>query len=362
MIIESHDIQMKSGREFITGHEVSERLTAWQGNNRVDISRGERSSSFQLDTESNRSVLLDISEAAMEKFRQSAPAAAAKGPFASFVQEEDETAVPSELMYMKMLLEKFFGIKIEIVNPAEGEGSENGEASGSAQSTGSTPSQGPQMQGWGINYSYHELTYEKESVRFAAAGTVTTADGREINFETRLEMSREKFEELSIDFKAGDALIDPLVLNLDGRGVELTEEKYEFDLDSDGENENISFLKQGSGFLVLDKNGNGIVDDGSELIGPSTNDGFLELSTYDADRNQWIDEADAIFYDLKLWTKDAEGADQLSGLKANNIGAIYLAGAGTTFDLGQGQLRETGIYLNESGGTGFIQEVDLEAV
>ena len=261
---------------------------------------------------------------------------------------------------MKMLLEKFFGIKIDIVNPAEGEGTETADA-GSAQSNGSTSSQNPQMQGWGIQYNYHELTYEKEMVRFSAAGTVTTTDGREINFDTRLEMSRETYEELSIEFKAGDALIDPLALNMDGQGVELTEEKYEFDLDSDGEKENISFLKQGSGFLVLDKNGNGIVDDGSELFGPSTNNGFLELSAYDSDGNQWIDEADAIYYDLKLWTKDAEGNDQLSGLKENDIGAIYLAATGTEFDLGQGQLRETGIYLNESGGTGLIQEVDLAA-
>jgi hypothetical protein len=358
VFIENHDIQMTGSREFVTGHEVSERLTAWQGNNRIDISRGEQASSIRIDTESNRSVLLDISKAAMEKFRQSAPAA--KGPVASPVPEEDETAVPSELLYMKMLLEKFFGIRIEIVKPTGGEGNENADA-GSAQRSGSTPPQGPQMQGWGIHYSYHELTYEKESVRFSASGTVTTADGREINFDTRLEMSRETYEQLSIEFKAGDALIDPLVLNLDGRGVELTEEKYAFDLDADGEKENISFLKQGSGFLVLDKNGNGVVDDGSELFGPSTNDGFLELSAYDSDGNQWIDESDAIYYDLKLWTKDVEGTDQLSDLKANNIGAIYLAGTGTAFDLGQGQLKETGIYLNENGGTGFIQEVDLAA-
>ena len=81
MFIENYDIQMKSSREYVTGHEVNERLTAWKGDNRVNISRGEQATSIQVDTESNRSALLDISEAAMEKFRQSAPAA--KGPFAA---------------------------------------------------------------------------------------------------------------------------------------------------------------------------------------------------------------------------------------------------------------------------------------
>ncbi len=357
MIIQNHDLVLNSRRESITHHEVSERLVAWQGDNRIDIARGETESSGEIERDSNRSVMVEISEAAMNKFMTSIKKTNA-GNVSSPAEEDEDAAMPSELQYMKMVLEKFFGIKIKIVNPNS---EESGEGK-TGKAAANTESAQPQEQGWGIEYSYHELRYEKEAVHFSAAGTVTTADGREIAFETQLEMSRETFEEMSVEFRAGDALIDPLALNLDGAGVRLTEEKYDFDLDADGTEEKISFLKQGSGFLVLDKNKNGIVDDGGELFGPSTNNGFLELKAHDGDGNEWIDESDAIFYDLKLWTKDAEGTDHLAGLKAHDIGALYLGSSGTEFDLGEGQLRETGIYLNESGGTGFIQEVDLKAV
>jgi hypothetical protein len=355
MIIQSHDIQLGAGSESIKHHEVAERLTAWQGNNRIDIARGEQESSISIETETNRSVLLDISQEGMEKFLDSAGKNNTfNNPVSVLSGEQEEQALPSKLQYMKLLLEKFFGVKIEIVDQVSAESTKKpGEA------TSRHSADEPQRQGWGIDYSFHEMTYEKEMVRFAARGTITTEDGREINFDAKLEMSKETMQQVDIQYKAGDALIDPLAVNFDGSGVRLTSEKYDFDLDADGEMENVSFLEQGSGFLVLDKNGNGTIDDGSEMFGPSTNNGFLELKAYDADENGWIDENDAIFYDLNIWTKNEDGTDNLSDLKSYDIGAIYLTGVGTTFDLDQGQLRETGIYLEESGGIGFIQEVDL---
>jgi hypothetical protein len=355
MKIQSHDIQLASSRESIRHHEINERLTAWQGDNRVDISSGEQESSVRIETGTSRSVLLDISKEGMAKFLDSAGKKnPVKYPVSIPVADEEEQPLPSKLQYMKLLLEKFFGVKIEIVNPVDE------DTPNEARHTRSKPpANEPPRQGWGIDYSYHEMTYEKELVRFSAGGTITTEDGREINFDAKLEMSKETLEQVDIEFKAGDALIDPLAVNLDGLGVQLTEKKFDFDLDSDGKKENISFVEQGSGFLVLDKNQNGIIDDGSEMFGPTTNNGFLELKAYDADRNDWIDENDAIFFDLNIWTKNEEGADRLSNLKAYDIGAIYLNGSRTTFDLGEGRLRETGVYLEETGSVGFIQEVDL---
>lgn len=355
MKIQSHDIQLDSGHESIKYQEVNERLTAWQGAARIDIQRDRQESSIQIEAESSRSVLMDISKEGMAKFLDVAgKKSALNNPVSLLPAEEEEQPLPSKLQYMKLLLEKFFGIKIEIIEA----GSEDA-AGETGQATAKSRANEPQRQGWGIDYSYHELTYEKEMVRFSAGGTIRTEDGREINFDAQLEMSQETLEQVDVQFKAGDALIDPLAVNFDGAGVRLTTEKYDFDLDADGETEKISFLEQGSGFLVLDKNGNGVIDDGGEMFGPTTNNGFLELQAYDADANGWIDENDAIFYDLSIWTKDEEGTDRLSDLKSYDIGAIYLTGSSTAFDLEQGQLRETGIYLQETGGVGFIQEVDL---
>jgi len=261
----------------------------------------------------------------------------------------------------RMLLEKFFGIKVEIITPGEETTSETASPQEPPAENANPAANQPQAQGWGIRYSYHEVRQEKESVTFSAGGTVTTEDGREINFDMQLQMSRETFAETYIEYRAGDALIDPLVLNLDGQGAQLTAEKYQFDLNADGKKENISFLQQGSGFLVLDKNNNGTVDNGGELFGPATNNGFLELKAYDQDSNNWIDEKDAIFYDLKLWTKNADGSDQLNSLESYGIGALYLDSVKTQMTMDNGQLKESGIFLNENGQVNTIQEIDLHA-
>ena len=61
----------------------------------------------------------------------------------------------------------------------------------------------------------------------------------------------------------------------------------------------------------MDRNGDGKINDGSELFGTKSGDGFKDLASYDADGNGWIDENDAIFSQLKIWTKDEDGKDKL---------------------------------------------------
>jgi len=102
--------------------------------------------------------------------------------------------------------------------------------------------------------------------------------------------------------------VDPLVLNFEGNRAELTGAKFAFDLDQDGEQEHISFVGSGSGILVLDRNKDGIVNDGSELFGPSTGNGFNELASLDGDENGWIDENDAAYQDLSVWTRSCNAS------------------------------------------------------
>jgi len=358
MIIQSHEILMESNRTSVQHHEKNEQLHVWNNNIRMDIENTEGQTGISIEAFD----LVDISREGLAKFQEAAnKSVSLKSSFSQQMEEQAELSLPSKYQVAKMILEKFFGIKIEIVKP--GEEGEYSDKSQARQVESAQPQEQPasqQPQGWGIHYTYHELNYEKETVNFSAAGNITTADGREINFATELEMSKETLEELNVEYKAGDALIDPLALNFDGKGIGLSSEKIEFDLNSDGNSENISFLEKGSGFLVLDKNQNGMVDDGSELFGPSTNNGFLELKAYDYDQNDWIDENDAIYFQLNLWTKDENGGDQLSSLKDYDVGAIYLNSARTNFDLEEGQLRESGIYLRKNGQVNYIQEVDLE--
>ena len=219
--------------------------------------------------------------------------------------------------------------------------------------------------GWGIRYEYHETYLEKEATTFAAAGVIKTDDGQEIKFTLNLTMSREFYQSTDISVRAGDALLDPLVVNFAGNAATLTDQRFTFDLDSDGVDESMPFVAAGSGLLVLDRNGDQTVNNGGELFGPSTGNGFQELAVFDETKDGWIDENDSIYDRLSLWTKDELGGDHLHGLKTGGVGAIYVSAAETSFDLKnrenhlEGRVKRTGVYLSESGQAGTIQQIDV---
>ncbi|WP_455757023.1 hypothetical protein [Sulfurimonas sp.] len=216
-----------------------------------------------------------------------------------------------------------------------------------------------QRVGWGINYQYEKHEIKEESLNFSASGNVKTEDGKSIDFSLAFNMKSHSELHESISFKAGDALIDPLVLNFDSNVVTISDVKHEFDLDLDGKSEEFSFVGNGSGFLAIDKNNDGIINDGSELFGPNSGNGFNDLRAYDSDGNNWIDENDEVYEQLLIWTKDASGEENLYSLKDKNVGALYIESSKTSFELNEAQLKESSVYLKEDGGVGTLQEVDL---
>jgi hypothetical protein len=132
---------------------------------------------------------------------------------------------------------------------------------------------------------------------------------------------------------------DPLVVDLHGNGVALTslDDGVRFDVNADGIAERVAWTRHGSddAWLVLDRNHNGRIDDGTELFGnytpqPQTASpngyialGELESSAQRGNGDRVVDAADAIWHDLRLW-RDAnhDGVSQpgeLSALAANGV-------------------------------------------
>ena len=218
-----------------------------------------------------------------------------------------------------------------------------------------------------MEVTYSEYYSESEQTSYQTTGKVVTADGREIEFNLGFSMSR-SFEEVYTTSRMEEIVqsMDPLVINLDGNLAGLSDQKFEFDLDDDGILDSISMLEKGSGYLALDKNGDGIINNGSELFGTKSGDGFSDLTIYDEDGNGWIDENDEIFSKLLIWSKDSEGNDELYTLKEAGVGAINLQKVSTDFSMKSlkdnhtnGQIRSTGIFLYENGNVGTIQQMDL---
>jgi len=221
-----------------------------------------------------------------------------------------------------------------------------------------------------ISLKRTDIHFESEMAAFSARGSVTTMDGRTIDFSLDLSLdrtflSRTEEETLVQQWQERVDLTDPLVISLDGRMPELTDAVFAFDLNADGRKEHVCFASAGAGFLAFDKNGDQIINDGTELFGPRTGNGFEELQAFDGDQNGWIDENDAVFSQLVVWTKDETGSDRLVSLKEAGIGAIGLGYAATLMDVTamdntlKGRLRSTGLFLFETGAVGTVHQMDL---
>ena len=217
-----------------------------------------------------------------------------------------------------------------------------------------------------VTETYQYYRSETEETCFSTNGKVVTADGREIEFNLELSMSRSFTEYYEHNVRSLKAFTDPLVINLDSPIAEVSDVKISFDLDCDGEAEEISALNSGSGYLALDLNEDGVINDGSELFGTSSGDGFADLAAYDSDGNGWIDEADEIFDRLVIAYIKEDGTQELAKLKDKDVGAIYTGSATTQFSLNdlatneeRARIRQTGIFLYESGMMGTIQHLDL---
>ncbi|NOV29137.1 hypothetical protein DDY07_05115 [Methylomonas sp. ZR1] len=226
----------------------------------------------------------------------------------------------------------------------------------------------PEREGYGLVYEKSESYFESETTNFSAEGSITTRDGQTLSFSVSLSMSRSFYTESNLSIRAGDAVkTDPLVINFDGNAAELSGSQFQFDIDADGRLDQIAGLKAGSGLLALDKNQDGLINDGSELFGPRSGNGFADLAAYDDDNNQFIDAGDAVYKQLRIWQRHDDGSQQLLALGDKNVGAIYLGHLTTPFQLKDtanqalGEIASSGIYLTEQGQAGSVQQLNFLA-
>lgn len=103
---------------------------------------------------------------------------------------------------------------------------------------------------------------------------------------------------------------DPLIIDLNGDGFNLknTDKGIMFDINGDGKKELTSWISGDDAFLALDRNLNGKIDNGKELFGDQNGmeNGFLELSKLDQDKNGILNFKDPMFSKLLLF-KDING-------------------------------------------------------
>lgn len=365
MKIAAAQLNLQSSHQLITEHTQSESLRAWVG-------RQPSAAPSSSPASSQDGVVVNLSRQGPLKLNANTgnkPAGnfSAQGEFlAAPVSNDSLEASNPHLSLIRALLEKLFGQKIDVFEATASTDQANNPST-PAPATSGEASPPPPNAGWGVAYDYQESYSEHESTSFSVSGKVQTSDGRQIDFNLSLRMERSYTEQSSIRIRAGDAVQaqDPLVLNFDGTAPQLSDWRFNFDLNADGTTESIPFIGPGQGVLAFDRNGNGRIDNGSELFGPTTGNGFAELAALDSDDNGWIDENDNAFNNLRIWSKSSADQEQVQTLMERGVGALSLTSQDTPFALRNsqnqslGDVRQSGLFLQEDGKAGTMQQVDV---
>jgi Ca2+-binding RTX toxin-like protein len=190
--------------------------------------------------------------------------------------------------------------------------------------------------------------------------------------------SRPSIGKADTDFKAANDLLftlglppvfnaDPLVLDLTGSGINLTSvgsDSPMLDINADGFVVHTGWVGAGNGILVDDKNGNGLVDNASEMFGGPGVNGFAALAQDDTNGDGVIDSNDAIFTELKVW-RDLNGdgvvnPGEMESLADAGIAAINLSATAQTGVTNAGNtIMSTGTFTRTDGTTSAIDDVSF---
>ncbi|MHC9540964.1 MAG: hypothetical protein AB9903_15805 [Vulcanimicrobiota bacterium] len=159
-----------------------------------------------------------------------------------------------------------------------------------------------------------------------AAGVVS----QKVTYQISMSFSRVEAQVEIQDVQINMA--DPLVLDMNGEGIQLTPagRGASFDINGDGKKESTAWVKGGSAFLVMDRNNNGLIDDGNELFGDQhgASNGFQELARFDTCRDNIIDRKDTVFKALKVYQDlNSNGAidyGEVTSLEKAGVASINL--------------------------------------
>lgn len=153
---------------------------------------------------------------------------------------------------------------------------------------------------------------------------------------------------------------DPVMLDLDGDGFELTSHTQgaRFDILGKGSAQKVAFVTGGDAFLALDANGNGAIDSGLELFGDQRGaaNGYEELRKLDSNGDDVIDSTDEAFGKLLLFKDNGNGiteAGELISLRDAGITGISLRYAQSNEAAPHGnRMAQLGAFKWANGNTG----------
>ncbi|MFI3156852.1 MAG: calcium-binding protein [Methylococcaceae bacterium] len=173
-----------------------------------------------------------------------------------------------------------------------------------------------------------------------------------------------------------DPIISPIVLDLDSNGIATQGVAYGafFDYDGNGFAERTGWATPSDGILVRDLNGNGSIDNGTELFGDRTPlkngqtaaNGFVAMADLDNNNDGKLDSQDAVWTELKIWQdRNSDGISNTGELKTlNDLGIQSIATgytSNTTIDANGNEHRQQGNYTKTDGSSAVAEDIWFKA-
>lgn len=168
---------------------------------------------------------------------------------------------------------------------------------------------------------------------------------------------------------------DPLIIDFGKAGIDLysLENGVNFDLDNNGFAEKTAWIGEEDGFLALDRNGNGKIDNGGELFGDQvvlkdgsiSISGFEALSEFDEDYDNKITPNDSVYTELLVWidnnhsgTSEPDELKNLTQIDGKEIVSISLDYVEVSFvdEETRSRIAETAkVLIYEDGNTKSVE-------
>jgi T1SS-143 domain-containing protein len=165
--------------------------------------------------------------------------------------------------------------------------------------------------------------------------------------------------------------IDPIILDLDHNGIALTtlDNGVSFDINADGHKDQIAWTAGTDGILAYDVDGNGTIDNGSEIFSPhfaggTYVDGLAALATLDSNHDGKIDANDEAFSKLTIWQdlnhNGISDAGELSSLSDHQIASLSLDAHASDSTINGQSILSDGSYTLDDGSIGHFVEVAFD--
>ncbi len=288
----------------------------------------------------------------------SVSAEAAKAAEARATEEDEEPVIDDKLLILKMMLEELTGEDIEVFDPRDWEATPEQQ-----KAFGDVVEAARAADGWGMRIDVVEEVETTERTGFRAKARIQTEDGRVFDIDLKTLQERFRRVRREAHMQIGERPKDPLALDFGAPSTRSTGSSA-IDLDRDGKLDSLAHLGAASAWLVLDRNGNGAADDGSELFGPTSGDAFAELQALDRDGNGFVDAGDPAWSRLRLWVQDESGG-RLVALADRGVGALFVGSVAAPFRILDGGDQEVGrqramsFWVGEDGHAGTTRRVDV---